>query len=144
MLNFSKWMQEKAQYKEQQESLNQKLEQVLAAVQDIRNELGSNATKLQEIENKERIERTRIGAILNQINLRFQNKVQVKLTESQIVIKENGNIVDCFEYEQGITEEAKGAWVHSKNESCSPFSCREHHILYSSNIGWLYGQLDQI
>ena len=88
---------------------------------------------------KQRLEAESIIAVLNDdfksLNIVFAYEFDMNI----ITVKENDNLVDCFEFNEDSNEFEQNVLI-----SKSKFSSKKIHIAYCEGINFIYEQLDKL
>jgi len=143
MLNLNKWMLEKGEIQQQLQNSQSKIDQIMLALGEIRQEMNLQKEQFKKIDENIASEKDRVTNLLVSMTQQLQDKVTFALQEDMVVVLENDIVVDAFEYEEALQQDQKGQWIHAFCKK-SPFQSRENHIAYSKNIGWVYGQLETL
>jgi len=88
---------------------------------------------------KQRLETQSIIAILNDEFKSFGIVSAYEFDTNLITVKENDNLVDCFEFNEESNEFEQNVLI-----SKSKFSNKKIHIAYCEGINFIYEQLDKL
>lgn len=88
---------------------------------------------------KQRLETESIVAILNDEFKDFNIVFAYEFDMNIVTVKENNNLVDCFEFNEDSNEFEQNVLI-----SKSKFSSKKIHIVYCEGINFIYEQLDKL